>query len=67
MTINTNTGKLALTQTEQKLLGKAHSLLTKIAKHGDGPLAFSAHEAHEALADVVKDLNKVEEEAATVG
>jgi hypothetical protein len=64
VTINTNTGKLTITQTEQKILDKAHSLLTKIAKHGDGSLAFSAHEAHEALADVVKDLNKVEEEVA---
>lgn len=64
MNINTNTGNLTLTKTEQKLLVKTKTLLTKIAKHGDGMLAQSADVSADAIDDVLKDLNKVEEEVA---
>ena len=64
MTINTNTGRLSLTKTEQNLLAKAKALLVKIAKHGEGDTALAADNAADSIADVVADLNKVEEVAA---
>lgn len=64
MNINTNTGNITLTKTEQKLLGNAKSLLLKIGKHGDGKLAESSDSAAENLGDVIKELNKVEEPVA---
>jgi len=64
MTINTNTGKLSLTKTEQALLEKSKSLLVKIAKHADGDTAGNADSAADALACTINCLNRVEEPAA---
>lgn len=64
MTINTNTGKLSLTKTEQTLLAKAKALLLKIGKHGDGDMADAADEAAEDIGTVQGHLNKVEEQKA---
>jgi microcompartment protein CcmK/EutM len=61
MTINTTTGALRLTKTEQKLLSNAKALLVKLAKHGDGALSDMADGAADEIGNVIADLNKVEE------
>lgn len=63
MNINTNTGALRLTKTEQKLLGNAKSLLLKIGKHGDGDMASEADVAAEAIGTVQVCLSAAEEPA----
>jgi hypothetical protein len=64
MNINTNTGALRLTKTEQKLLSNAKALLVKLAKHGDGALGDVASSAADELHLVLVELNTVEEQVA---